>query len=89
MGGGPGRTISLMELLDLIADVTGERPVFALEPWRPADQRYYVSSTARFERLTGWRPRVGVRQGIERLLSWLMASGVAEPRQLSAGRVAS
>jgi CDP-paratose 2-epimerase len=89
MGGGPGRTISLMELMDLIADVAGERPVFALEPWRPADQRYYVSSTARFERLTGWRPRVGVRQGVERLLSWLMASGVAEPRRLSAGRVAS
>ena len=89
MGGGPRQTISLMELLDLIADVTGERPVFALEPWRPADQRYYVSSTARFERLTGWRPRVGVRQGVERLLSWLMASGVAESRQLSAGRVAS
>jgi CDP-paratose 2-epimerase len=89
MGGGPARTISLMELMDLIAEVTGERPVFALEPWRPADQRYYVSSTARFERLTGWRPRVGVRQGVERLLSWLMGSGVAEPRRLSAGRVAS
>jgi CDP-paratose 2-epimerase len=89
MGGGPARTVSLLELLDLIADVTGERPVFALEPWRPADQRYYVSSTARFERLTGWRPRTGVRQGVERLLSWLMASGVAGSPQLSAGRVAS
>jgi len=89
MGGGPGRTISLMELMDLIADVTGERPVFALEPWRPADQRYYVSSTSRFERLTGWRARVGVRQGVERLLSWLMASGVAEPSRVSAGKVAS
>ena len=89
MGGGPARTISLIELMDLIADVTGERPVFALEPWRPADQRYYVSSTARFERLTGWRPRVGVRQGVERLLSWLMASGVGAARPVSAGRVAS
>jgi CDP-paratose 2-epimerase len=89
MGGGPARTVSLLELLDLIADVTGERPVFALEPWRPADQRYYVSSTARFERLTGWRPRTGVRQGVERLLSWLMASGVAGSPQFSAGRVAS
>jgi CDP-paratose 2-epimerase len=90
MGGGPARTVSLLELLDLIADVTGERPVFGLEPWRPADQRYYVSSTARFERLTGWRPRTGVRQGVERLLSWLMASGIAGSPQLSAGsRVAS
>jgi CDP-paratose 2-epimerase len=75
--------------MDLIVEVTGERPVFALEPWRPADQRYYVSSTARFERLTGWRPRVGVRQGVERLLSWLDAAGVAASRGLSAGKVAS
>jgi CDP-paratose 2-epimerase len=64
IGGGPSRTTSLIELMDLIADITGERPVFAMEPWRPADQRYYVSSTARFERLTGWRARVGVRQGV-------------------------
>jgi hypothetical protein len=48
-----------------------------------------VSSTARFERLTGWRARVGVRQGVERLLSWLVAAGVAEPRTAAAGKVAS
>jgi len=89
IGGGPARTISLLELLDLIADVIGERPAFVTEPWRSADQRYYVSSTSRFERLTGWRARVGVRQGIERLLSWLVASGVADGRVGAAGRVAS
>ena len=88
IGGGPARTISLIELLDLVADVTGERPAFTVEPWRPADQRYYVSSTTRFERLTGWRPRVNVRQGVERLLSWLVGSGLAQPR-IASGRVAS
>jgi CDP-paratose 2-epimerase len=89
IGGGPSNTISLVELMDLIADLTGERPAFAIEPWRPADQRYYVSSTSKFERLTGWAPRVTVRQGVERLLSWLVASDVVEPRIAAAGRVAS
>ncbi len=89
IGGGPARTISLIELMDLIADVTGERPVFTMEAWRPADQRYYVSSTSRFERLTGWRPRVDVRHGVERLLSWLVASGVADASGVGAGKVAS
>jgi len=88
IGGGPSRTVSLIELMDLITDVTGERPMFAMEPWRPADQRYYVSATSRFERLTGWRPRVGVRQGVERLMSWLIASGVVGERTAS-GKVAS
>jgi CDP-paratose 2-epimerase len=88
MGGGPTRTVSLIELMDLIAALTGERPVFNSEPWRPADQRYYVSCTGRFERLTGWRPQVGVRAGVERLLAWLVESGVALPAA-AAGRVAS
>ena len=74
---------------DLIADITGERPGFAIEPWRPADQRYYVSSTAKFERLTGWRPRVGVRQGVERLLSWLVASRTPQLAAANASKVAS
>jgi len=88
IGGGPSRTVSLLELMDLIAQVTGERPVFSMEPWRPADQRYYVSCTGRFERLTGWRPRVDVREGVERLLSWLMATGVRAVHA-GAGKVAS
>src|SRR3982751_388952 len=63
IGGGPASTVSLLELMDLIADITGDRPGFAIEPWRPADQRYYVSSTAKFERPTGWRAEVRGRQG--------------------------
>jgi CDP-paratose 2-epimerase len=76
VGGGPENTISLLELLDLIAELTGRRPEVEHAPWRTGDQRYYVSDTRRLQELTGWRPRVGVRQGVARLLAWL--------RQLSA-----
>ncbi len=89
IGGGPRQTISLLELMDLITDITGERPGFAIEPWRPADQRYYVSSTAKFERLTGWRPRTGVRQGVERLLAWLVGAGLPHVGRAAASKVAS
>jgi CDP-paratose 2-epimerase len=89
IGGGPANTISLIELMDLITDICGTRPAFDLEPWRPADQRYYVSSIARFQRLTGWRPRFGVRPGVERLLSWLIAARTAEPLTAAVGKVAS
>jgi len=89
IGGGPASTVSLLELMDLIADITGERPAFAIEPWRPADQRYYVSSTTKFERMTGWRPRVGVRQGVERLLSWLVATRTPQLAAAGASKVAS
>jgi CDP-paratose 2-epimerase len=88
IGGGPASTISLLELLDCIEDITGDRPEFGIEPWRPADQRYYVSNTARFQQLTGWAPRISPRDGIARLLTWLIESGVAEPRA-AASKVAS
>ena len=45
IGGGPANTTSLVELLDLIGDLTGEQPLARVEAWRTADQRYYVSDT--------------------------------------------
>jgi CDP-paratose 2-epimerase len=88
IGGGPANATSLVELLDLIGDVTGERPLARMEPWRRADQRYYVSSTRKFGEATGWAPQVGVRSGVTRLLEWLLQHRVA-PAAVPAGRVAS
>jgi CDP-paratose 2-epimerase len=88
IGGGPANTVSLLELLELIAEMTGVRPVFHVQPWRSADQRYYVSNTSRFERLTGWKPRLDVRSGVSRLSAWLSENVVGE-RPAEAGRVAS
>lgn len=86
IGGGAANTTSLLELLDLIAGLTGRRPAFDIEPWRPADQRYYVSNTSKFEQATGWRPRTTVREGVQRLMDWLLESGVAAPAAVAAGR---
>jgi CDP-paratose 2-epimerase len=78
IGGGPTNTISLLELLDLIEELHGERPAVESGEWRTGDQRYYVSDTARFQRMTGWRPRVDVREGVSRLYSWLRAQRSGE-----------
>ncbi|HEY3360217.1 MAG TPA: NAD-dependent epimerase/dehydratase family protein [Polyangia bacterium] len=71
IGGGPANTISLLELLDLIGDLAGARPEVRFEPWRTADQRYYVSDVREFRAATGWSPRVRVRDGVARLREWL------------------
>ncbi|MFW5653194.1 MAG: GDP-mannose 4,6-dehydratase, partial [Planctomycetota bacterium] len=71
IGGGVENTTSLVELLDLIEDV-GERPVpREFQPWRTGDQRYYTSDIRRFTDVTGWSPRVSVREGVTRLLNWI------------------
>lgn len=72
MGGGPGSTVSLLELLDLIGELCG-KPAVNFGPWRVGDQRYYVSDTRRFAAATGWAPEVGPRDGVTRLHDWLIA----------------
>jgi CDP-paratose 2-epimerase len=79
MGGGPERTVSLLELLDHIERLRGRRTPVRFEDWRPGDQRYYVSDTRRFQAATGWRARIGVEDGVRRLHDWLRALGGATP----------
>jgi CDP-paratose 2-epimerase len=74
LGGGPGNTVSLLELLDLIAELEERPPRVMLEDWRVADQRWYVSDPSSFAALAGWSPRTGVREGVARLHAWLRAS---------------
>lgn len=71
VGGGPANAVSLLEVMDLIGDLTGRAPRVELDEWRPADQRYYVSDTGSLTEATGWRPRTDVREGIAALLAWL------------------
>jgi CDP-paratose 2-epimerase len=71
IGGGPMRTTSLLELVDMIAELEGRRPQIDLEDWRVSDQRWYVSDTRKFSQTTGWSPAVDVGTGVARLHQWL------------------
>lgn len=73
IGGGPQNTISLLELLDLLTELHEGELSIHFEDWRAADQRYYVADTTKFGGLTGWKPKVGVREGVQRLYEWLAA----------------
>jgi CDP-paratose 2-epimerase len=71
IGGGPDNTLSLRELLGRIESAVGRMPPLSHAPARIGDQRYYVSDTRAFTEATGWRPRVGVSEGLGRLGGWL------------------
>ncbi|MCL4297780.1 MAG: GDP-mannose 4,6-dehydratase [Anaerolineae bacterium] len=74
IGGGPGNTVSLLELIDLIDQIHGQKPRLYFDQWRPGDQRYYVSDITKFQEATGWQPRVSVRAGVEKLYRWFLRS---------------
>src|SRR4051812_28363710 len=78
MGGGPANTVSLLELLRLMAQLHGQEPAVKYDDWRAADQQYYVSDTRKFSSATGWHPKVSVAEGISRLYEWLQESRFPE-----------
>ena len=71
VGGGPANTTSLLELLELVEELSGVRPRVSFQDGPVADQRWYVSDPRAFCGLTGWEPRTGVREGVTRLHAWL------------------
>lgn len=93
IGGGPDNSISLIELIDLIGETHRDSYAVEFAGWRQADQRYYVSDIGRFHSATGWKPKVGIREGVERLYQWLLESRrlcevvpVAKGRDVKASR---
>jgi CDP-paratose 2-epimerase len=89
IGGGSENTMSLVELMRLIEELRGATPPAEMEMWRTADQRYYVSDTSKFRAATGWRPTVGVREGVSRLHDWLVENQLAEASPAERGGIAS
>ena len=85
IGGGPRNTTSLLELIELIGALEGQPARVRFDDWRVGDQRYYVSDTRAFQRLTGWEPQVSVRDGVERLHRWLLENNVARRAALHRG----
>ncbi len=84
IGGGPCRTVSLVELLSTIQRVHGTKPLIQYERARTGDQRYYVSNTAKFQRATGWSPKVSPASGIRALCAWLAEARDFAPEAPSA-----
>ena len=71
IGGGPNNTLSLIELIQMISEITGRTPEVSFSDWRPGDQRVYVSDLSRAQQTLHWRPTVAPREGIERLIKWV------------------
>ncbi len=70
IGGGPRNTLSLLELIAQLEQKLGEKIPLKWSGWRPGDQPVFVCDVAKAERLLGWRPAIGVREGVDELIAW-------------------
>ena len=75
IGGGPANSLAVWgELGPRLEALCGRRLEPARGPWRPGDQPIYVSDTAAAERDFGWRPRIGLDDGLQSLWDWIQAN---------------
>lgn len=75
VGGGPANTMSVWAQFGPILERLMGHPIpVSRADWRPGDQRIYVSDVRKAERELGWRPRVGIEEGIRRLYEWVVAN---------------
>jgi len=75
IGGGPDNTISLLEFLDELEELTGKRPKVNFSDWRPSDQKVYITDTTKLENSLGWKIKTPVKQGIGKLAEWVKENG--------------
>ncbi|HUK30101.1 MAG TPA: SDR family NAD(P)-dependent oxidoreductase [Candidatus Acidoferrum sp.] len=69
IGGGPANTISVWhELRDPLAKLIGKLPNVTYGPFRPGDQRVYISDIRKAQRQLAWTPKVGVAEGLKRMV---------------------
>jgi CDP-paratose 2-epimerase len=71
IGGGPRNTLSLMELLMLLEEKTGNETDVEYADWRPSDQKVYISDISKARRLLGWEPSTDVEKGMGIVLDWI------------------
>lgn len=72
LGGGPENTMSIWtEFGPLLEKILGKAVPVKRSGWRPGDQKVFVADIRKAERELGWKPEVGVEQGVERLFDWV------------------
>lgn len=74
IGGGPGNTLSLLELIASLEKLSGSKMEYSFSDWRPGDQRVYVSDVRQAQRELNWCPRTSPQMGVTRMWDWMAAN---------------
>jgi len=74
IGGGPKNKISLLDLVAYLEKLSGKKLTLNFADRRLGDQRVFVCDVKKAKRDFGWKPSVGVEEGVYRLFKWISAN---------------
>lgn len=70
VGGGNLNTLSLLEAVELIQDLTGQKANLIYSEARKGDQPTYISNITRAQMEYLWKPKINPQEGILDLINW-------------------
>jgi len=72
IGGGAQNTISVWkEFSPKLERLLGRQIPVSWSDWRPGDQPVYISDIRKAEKQFGWKPKINVDEGLQRLYQWV------------------
>lgn len=71
IGGSSSTSLSLLECIDLIGEITGEKPQVQFEDERRGDLRYFICDTSKAKKLLQWQATVEPKEGVANLIQWI------------------
>lgn len=78
---GAGKGVSLLDLLKVIAELTGRRPHVIFDRGRPYDVPVNVLDISSIVSRVGWHPKVDLVEGVSRTLEWIREVMASHPGQ--------
>jgi nucleoside-diphosphate-sugar epimerase len=67
---GGGEAVNVWDVIHKLEAIIGRRADIRQEPARPGDQRYTSADTGKLLRHLGWKPHIGLDEGLTRQVAW-------------------
>jgi CDP-paratose 2-epimerase len=74
IGGGHTNSLSLIELFNLLEEILDIKLNYQLIDARESDQKVFIADVKKAKNLLNWQPEVSHKEGIKRMVDWLLAS---------------
>jgi GDP-L-fucose synthase len=75
---GSGEDLPIHDLAKLVAEVVGFRGAIVLDPSKPDGTPRKLMSADKLKAF-GWRPRIGLREGVEQVYAWYQRNASSRP----------
>lgn len=72
IGGGPKFTVSILEFIKILENISGKNFIYKMKPWRLADQKVYISDATSAKKDFDWVPSINPKEGIKDMYDWVL-----------------